>query len=147
MVESSPRSEGGKEASMIWITILFALSLFVLIVLADLGKLRFLLWLLNRFPYGDKIVHFFLIGALSFLVNRTAMQLFPRQSPKRVSIIVTLFLLAVFTVEEISQAPIADRDASFADMAANYAGIVTFALLAYQIEKKVKDASIAKSAE
>ena len=132
---------------MIWITILFALSLFVLIVLADLGKLRFLLWLLNRFPYGDKIVHFFLIGALSFLVNRTAMQLFPRQSPKRVSIIVTLFLLAVFTVEEISQAPIAGRDASFSDMAANYAGIVTFALLAYQTGKKVKDASIAKSAE
>ena len=132
---------------MIWLTILFALVLFTLIVLADMGKLDSLLWLMNGFPFGDKIVHFFLIGALSFLVNRTAVQLFPRQSPKRVSIIVTLFLLAIFTLEEISQAPIAGRDASIGDLFANYAGIITFALLAYQTRKKAADTLVAKSTE
>lgn len=115
--------------------------------MADMGKLSFLLWLMNRIPYGDKFVHFFLIGVLSFLVNRTVMKLFPRQSPKQVSIIVTLFLLAIFTIEEISQAPIAGRDASFADLAANYAGIITFALLAYQTRKKVVDTLAARLAE
>jgi len=132
---------------MIWITALFALFIISLIFMADMGKLSFLLWLMNRFPYGDKIVHFFLIGVLSFLVNRTVMKLFPRQSPKQVSIIVTLFLLAIFTIEEISQAPIAGRDASFADLAANYAGIITFALLAYQTRKKVVDTLAARLAE
>lgn len=123
---------------MIWITILFALFLFVLIVLADLGKLNFLLWAMNDLPFGDKVVHFLLIGTLSFLVNRTAMQLFPRKGMKYVSVIVTLFLLVLFTLEEISQAPIAGRDASLGDLLANYAGIIIFALLANLTRNKQK---------
>ena len=132
---------------MIWITVLFALFLIGLIVLADMGKLHFLLRVMTSIPYGDKVAHFFLIGVLSFLVNRTAMQLFPRQSPQRMSMIVTLFLLAMFTIEEVSQAPISGRDASFADLVTNYAGIVFFALLAYKIGQKVKDTLVVKSVE
>jgi VanZ family protein len=146
-VEGAQRSESGKETGVIWVTVLFALFLIVLIVFADLGKLQFLLWLMNRFPFGDKLAHFFLIGALSFFVNMTATQLLPRQNPKRVSMIATLFLLAIFTIEEISQAPIAGRKASFSDLAANYAGILTFALLAYQTRKKTSDTLVVKSAE
>jgi VanZ family protein len=145
MVEGSQRSESGKEFGVIWFTVFFALSLVALIILADMGKLRFLLWLMNRFPYGDKITHFFVIGALSFLVNKVAVRLLPRQNPKRVSMIVTLTLLLLFTLEEISQAPIAGRNASFSDLAANYAGIMTFALLAWQVDKKEEDTSISKS--
>ncbi len=132
---------------MIWITVLFALFLIGLIVLADMGKLHFLLRVMTSIPYGDKVAHFFLIGVLSFLVNRTAMQLFPRQSPQRMSVIVTLFLLAMFTIEEVSQAPISGRDASFADLVTNYAGIVFFALMAYKTGQKVKDMSVVKSVE
>ena len=132
---------------MIWVTVLFTIFIIGLIVLADMGKMRFLLWLLSRFPYGDKIVHFGLIGGLSFLLNTTAMQLLPKQNPRRVSLIVTLFLLVVFTLEEISQGPIRGRDASLSDLAANYAGIITFALLAYLTRKKTQDTLSVKSVD
>ncbi len=75
------------------------------------------------------------------------MQLLPRQSPKWVSMIATFFLLAIFTLEEASQALIKGRDASISDLAANCAGIVTFTLLAYLTGKKVKDTLPAKSEE
>jgi len=121
---------------VIWVTVLFSLFLVTLIVFANMGKLDFLVWVMNRIPLGDKAAHFFLIGFLSFLVNRTAMQLLPGKNLKRISIIFTLFLLAIFTLEEISQAPIANRDASLADLLTNYVGIITFALFAYQIRKR-----------
>jgi len=121
---------------VIWVTVLFSLFLVTLIVFANMGKLDFLVWVMNRIPLGDKAAHFFLIGFLSFLVNRTAMQLLPGKNWKRISIIFTLFLLAIFTLEEISQAPIANRDASLADLLTNYVGIITFALFAYQIRKR-----------
>jgi hypothetical protein len=136
VVEGSQRSESGKDACVIWVTVLFSLFLVTLIVFANMGKLDFLVWVMNRIPLGDKAAHFFLIGFLSFLVNRTAMQLLPGQNLKRISIIFTLFLLAIFTLEEISQAPIANRDASLADLLTNYLGIITFALFAYQIRKR-----------
>jgi len=128
-------------------TVLFSIFLVALIVLADLGKLGPLFWLVNRFPFGDKFVHFFLIGFLSFLVNKTALRLSPGKNPRWVSLIVTLALLVLFTAEEISQKPIADRDASLSDLAANYAGIMTFSLLAWRTRKKAEDTSISKSEE
>ncbi len=132
---------------MIWVTVLFSLFLVALIVFANMGKLDFLVWVMNRIPLGDKAAHFFLIGFLSFLVNRTAMQLLPGQNLKRISIIFTLFLLAIFTLEEISQAPIANRDASLADLLTNYIGIITFALFAYQIRKRSEAALAEESKE
>jgi VanZ family protein len=131
---------------VIWVTVLFSLFLFALIVFDDMGKLNFLLLLMDSFPYGDKIVHFFFIGTLSFLINRTAMQLLPRKTSWRVSMVVSVFLLAVFTIEETSQRFIAGRNASFADLAANYAGIIIFALLAYQTRIKNEDALVVMSA-
>ncbi len=129
---------------MIRVTVLFTLFLFALIVLADMGKLEFLLWIMNRFPLGDKIAHFFLVGILSFLVNRTVMRLLsPGQSPKWILMIATLVLLVIFTIEEISQIPIMNRDASLSDLAANYAGILFFAFLAWQTGKKVERNSAA----
>jgi len=129
---------------VIRVTVLFTLFLFALIVLADMGKLEFLLWIMNRFPLGDKIAHFFLVGILSFLVNRTVMRLLsPGQSPKWILMIATLVLLVIFTIEEISQIPIMNRDASLSDLAANYAGILFFAFLAWQTGKKVERNSAA----
>jgi len=129
---------------VIRVTVLFTLFLFALIVLADMGKLEFLLWIMNRFPLGDKIAHFFLVGILSFLVNRTVMRLLsPGQSPKWILMIATLVLLVIFTIEEISQIPIMNRDASLSDLAANYAGILFFAFRAWQTGKKVERNSAA----
>ena len=137
MVESAQRSKSGKESDVTWYTTLYTFFLTALIVLDDMGKLRFLVRLMDNFPYGDKFVHFFLIGTLSFLANRTAMQLSPSQNAKRILLIMTSILLVIFAIEEASQS-IFNRYPSFDDLVASYAGIVTFALLAYQSWKRSK---------
>ena len=147
MVEGTPSGKGREEAGVIGVTVLFSIFLVVLIVLADLGKLGTLFSFVNRFPLGDKFAHFFLIGFLSFLVNKTALRLSPGKNPRWVSLIVTMALLLLFTLEEISQIPIADRNASLSDLAANYAGIMTFSLLAWRTRKKDEDNLISKSEE
>ena len=131
---------------MILVTVLYSLFLVSLIVLDDMGKLKIFVHLMDSFRYGDKFAHFFLIGILGFLVNRTAMQLSYGQNSKRISMIVTVILLVIFTIEEASQIFIPGRTASFSDLAASYAGIITFALLAYQTRKKVVDVLDVKSA-
>jgi peptidoglycan/LPS O-acetylase OafA/YrhL len=147
MVEGAQRSKSRNETSLIWITVLYSIFLISMIVLDDMGKLYFLVRLVHSFPYGDKFVHFFLIGALSFLVNTTMMKLSQRQSSKRISIIVTVILLVIFTIEEASQMAIPGRKATFFDLAASFAGILTFALLAYKTRKKTEETLLAKSAE
>jgi len=137
VVESTQRGEGGTETGVIWITVLYSIFLSSLIVLDDMGKLKLLVRLMDSFQYGDKFAHFFLIGILSFLVNKTAMQLSPSQNAKRILLIMTSILLVIFAIEEASQS-IFNRYASFDDLVASYAGIVTFALLAYQSWKRSK---------
>jgi hypothetical protein len=147
MVESPQGSESGKDFCVIWITGLFLLFLIVLIISVDLGKLGFLVLLEDSIPFGDKLTHFFLIGILSYLVNRTVLELVPGKSRKRISMIFTLSLMAIFTLEEFSQLFIPDRNASLADLAANYAGILIFALFAHKIRAKPEATLVTNSRE
>jgi hypothetical protein len=144
-VESAQRSKNGKETGVTWSTVLYTIFLTALIVFDDLGKLRFLVRLMDSVPFGDKFAHFFLIGMLSFLLNRTVIQLFVGKKPKQILLIVTSILLMIFTIEEASQS-LFNRHSSFYDLAASYAGIVTFALLAYQTLKRSKAFLVTKSA-
>ena len=146
MVEGTQRSESRKEVSLIWITALYSIFLISLIVLDDMGKLKILVRLMKSLQYGDKFIHFFLIGALSFLVNRVVAQFSRGRSSERMSIIATVILLVIFTVEEASQIFFPGRTASFSDLTASYAGIVVFALLALWIDGKIKSIAAAKSA-
>ena len=145
MVEGTQRSESRKEISLIWITALYSIFLISLIVLDDMGKLKILVRLIKSLQYGDKFIHFFLIGALSFLVNRVAVQFSHSENSGRISVIVTVTLLVIFTVEEASQFFFPGRTASFSDLAASYAGIVAFALLARQADGKIKSLAATKS--
>ena len=147
MVESPQGSESKKDTCVIWITALFSLFLSALIISVDLGKLGFLVLLEDSIPFGDKLLHFFLIGILSFLVNRTVLELVPWYSQKRSSLIFTLSLIAIFTLEEASQIFIPGRNASLADLAANYAGILIFALFAHKTGVKPEGPSATNSRE
>jgi len=116
---------------MKWLAILFTLFILLIILFADLGFLNGPQRVMKSLPFGDKIGHFALIGTLSFLVISSLIQALPQQDPKQVAVIAGLILLFIFTVEEASQGPIRGRDASLADLSANYAGILVFSYLAW----------------
>ena len=109
----------------------FALFILTIILLADLGFLRPVLFLVSRVDYLDKILHFLLIGTLTFLVSSALVEALPSLNPKWVLLSAVFILAVVFTLEEISQGPIRGRDASWEDLAANYAGILVFGGLAW----------------
>ena len=57
------------------LTILFALFIILVIILADLGMLD-ILGFVNRIPFGDKIGHFVLYGILTLLLDLTSFSRF-----------------------------------------------------------------------
>ncbi|MBN8582275.1 MAG: VanZ family protein [Anaerolineae bacterium] len=117
----------------------FALFILTIILLADLGFLRPVLFLVSRVDYLDKILHFLLIGTLTFLVSSALVEALPSLNPKWVLLSAVFILAVVFTLEEISQGPIRGRDASWADLAANYAGILVFGGLAWlRVRKRLQ---------
>ncbi len=106
--------------------VLFAIVLFSAIILADLGPLRQVLRLVNRVPYLDKVLHFFLIGTLMYLVAASLIEALPAYNPVVITLTTAVILALVFSIEEYSQGPIRGRTASWTDLAANYAGIIVF---------------------
>lgn len=117
----------------------FALFILTIILLADFGFLRPVLFLVSRVDYLDKILHFLLIGTLTFLVSSALVEALPSLNPKWVLLSAVFILAVVFTLEEISQGPIRGRDASWADLAANYAGILVFGGLAWlRVRKRLQ---------
>jgi VanZ family protein len=122
-----------------WLAFLFALFILAIIVFADLGLLRPLLFLISRVDYLDKVLHFLLIGTLTFLTSSALVEALPSLNPKRVLLSAIFILAVVFTLEEISQGPIRGRDASWEDLAANYAGILVFGGLAWlRVRKRLQ---------
>ena len=119
---------------MKWITILFALFIILIIVLADTGNLG-ILKLVNRLPYGDKAGHFILYGILALLVDLTLFRAFPLQSPKRIALINGLVLALFIGLEEFSQQYFAERTFSYRDLIASYLGVIFFSWLALRIKK------------
>lgn len=119
---------------MKWITILFALFIILIIVLADTGNLG-ILKLVNQLPYGDKMGHFILYGLLTFLVALTLFRSFPLQTPQRIALISGLVLAAFIGLEEFSQQHFAERIFSYRDLIASYLGVIFFSWLALRIKK------------
>ena len=126
---------------MKWITILFALFIILIIVLADTGNLG-ILKLVNQIPYGDKAGHFILYGILTLLINLTLLRSLPfhpstqlRMSPRWVTVISSLILALLIGIEELSQQLFASRTVSFQDLIAGYLGVIFFSWLALRINK------------
>ncbi len=126
---------------MKWITILFALFIILIIILADNGQLG-ILKLVNQIPYGDKAGHFILYGILTLLIDLTLLRSLPfhpstqlRMSPGQVTVISGLMLALLIGIEEFSQQFFASRTVSFQDLFAGYLGVIFFSWLALRINK------------
>jgi polysaccharide biosynthesis protein VpsQ len=120
------------------LAVLFTLFLIIVIVLADLGYMRRVLWLLDAIPYGDKVMHFLLVGTLNFLITSSLIQTLPAWNSKLVALTVGLCIAMIFTIEEISQEFFRGRDATLNDLLANYAGIIFFGFVAWFYKQKWK---------
>lgn len=117
------------------LTVLFAVIIIVIVILADVGRLGFLAGLYD-FPYGDKVGHFILFGILGFLIILTILRSRRFLDPKRVAIWSTLILVLLITTEEISQIYIASRTFSLMDLSFSYAGALLGIWLAWKLTQK-----------
>jgi VanZ family protein len=115
------------------ITILFALFIALIIILADLGKLGFL-GLINSVPYGDKAGHFLLYGILTLLIDLTLLRSHRDRNPNLLVFRVALVLALLIGLEEVSQQFFDKRTFSLIDLAASYLGVIVFSWLALRIK-------------
>ena len=116
-------------------TVVFTLLIVAIILAANVDALPQPLKRINELPGGDKAGHFVLFGILSFLLNRSALRLFPKRNPARLILTVSLFLSILIGLEEWGQALFPARTMSLADLLASYTGVTAFALLAYRTGK------------
>lgn len=119
---------------MKWFTILFALFIILIIVLADTGNLG-ILSIVNRIPFGDKAGHFLLYGILTLLINLTLFRSVPVQSRKRAAVISSLILALLIGLEEFSQRNFSSRTFSLGDLTASYMGVIFFSWVAVKTKK------------
>ena len=112
-------------------TLLFFLLIIAIIIVADADQFPDFIRRLYQFPGGDKAGHFILFGILSFLLNESALTLFPKPNPARLVLTISLLLAIVIGLEEWSQALFPARTMSLTDLLASYTGVALFALLAY----------------
>lgn len=102
---------------------LYILTLVALVAAADLGRLPAAVFLL-RLPGGDKLGHFVLMGVLSLLVHLA----WDRRRPEgRARWAVSLVLLLLVVLEEVSQLWLGNRHFEWLDVIADAAGILVFA--------------------
>jgi len=114
----------------------FAYFIFIAftIVSVNLGWKWFFLEWTSSLPYRDKILHFFLIGILSFFVNLLLKG--KRVSLFSKSILLGCLGLVIFTtIEECSQHFLVRRNFELLDMACNYMGIFVFGNIAERFHK------------
>lgn len=103
----------------------FGLFLCCLVVLADLGRGRWLFGMAESIPGGDKLGHFVLFGLLAFLVNlvlQVAVVRWGRLTILKGSALVMVIVMA----EELSQLFFVSRSFELLDLAADLAGIYVF---------------------
>jgi len=121
---------------MKWLTILFALFIILIIVLADTGHLG-ILQTINRIPFGDKTGHFVLYGILTLLINLTLFRSVPTRQRMRTAVTIGLILALLIGLEEFSQRNFSSRTFSLGDLAASYLGVVFFSWLALRTKKDI----------
>ena len=113
-------------------TALFALFILTIIIGADTNHLPYFLDRLYHFPGGDKVGHFILFGIMSFLLNQSALALFPKRDSVRLILVVSLLLAIGIGLEEWSQILFPSRTVSLIDLIAGYLGVALFAWLVYR---------------
>ena len=123
---------------MKYISAFFLIFIIAVIVLADGGNLPRPIRAIYDFPNGDKFGHFILFGLLTFFITRAFLSSFPSKSRGWVTLSTGLVLALLIGLEEFSQKFFPTRTFNLIDLLASYAGIVTFALLAFYWRKPRK---------
>ena len=123
------------------LTIVFVVFLIGVVIVANLGLGPVVFRFLKYIPGGDKAGHFVLMGLLSLLVNLSfgAQRVTVGGLPLLKG---SLIVMAVVTVEELSQLLLKHRGFDLLDLAMDYLGIVAFGVLA---EHLVQHRRVAKS--
>ena len=111
------------------VAILFALFIFLIIVLADLGKLG-IFGYFNRLPMGDKAGHFILYGILTLLIDLSLFRSLPSRSRMQITLISGVILAVLIGLEEFSQQFFAKRSFDLVDLTFSYLGVIFFSWLA-----------------
>jgi VanZ family protein len=120
---------------MKYISAFFLIFIIAVIVLADGGNLPRPIRAIYAFPNGDKLGHFILFGLLTFFITRAFLSSFPSKSRSWVTLSIGLVLALLIGMEEFSQKFFPTRTFNLIDLLASYAGIITFALLAFYWRK------------
>ena len=118
-----------KSARIKILTVVYVLILAFIVFLADQKGTRYLLKFVGNIPYGDKLGHFLLMGGFSFLLNLA----FNARAVKLWKInylLGSLIVLAVVTIEEVSQISVRGRTFDWGDLIFDYLGIFLFGELA-----------------
>jgi len=119
---------------MKYLVVAFCLALIAIVIAANLGLAPTWFWFVGLVPWGDKLGHFGLMGAFSFVVNLALRARRTRAPWLRVGrirpLVGTLIVLAVVALEELSQVFLRYRSASLEDLACDVLGIVVFGWLA-----------------
>lgn len=102
--------------------IAYAAVMCAIVILADADRLAPILGLVRAVPFGDKVGHFVLIGALALVVDLAlgARTVRLARVPVRVG---SAAVLAVVVLEELSQQWLPSRSFDLGDLAADVLGI------------------------
>ncbi len=103
---------------------LYAAVLGVILVAANLGGTHEVFHLVTSVPGGDKLGHFVLMGVLAALVDLALRRRDVGRVPLGPAVV-----LALVTLEEVSQRWMSTRTFDLLDLAADVAGIVAFTAL------------------
>jgi VanZ family protein len=118
------------------ITLIYIFILAGIVVLADAQQTQYLFTPIRKFPFGDKIGHFCLMGVFSLLVN-LALNTKTIQLWKLNYLLGSLIVLTMVTAEEFSQIFIPGRTFDLSDLIFDYAGIFIFGEIARFIYRKI----------
>ena len=127
-----------KSARMKILLVVYVLILAVIIFLADRKGTRYLLNFVGNIPYGDKLGHFCLMGGFSFLLN-LVLDARTISAWKLNYLLGSLIVLAVVTIEEVSQLFVRGRTFDWSDLFFDYLGIFLFGELARFICRRKKN--------
>ena len=120
-----------------WVTAAFVVLLVVIVWVANRGLGPAVFGPVYRFPGGDKVGHFLLMGLFSFLVNLSLGGRRARLGP--LSLLVGSVVVAgIVTAEEFSQLLFRSRTFSLEDLACDYLGIVLFGQAAAYVVRSAR---------
>ncbi len=106
-------------------------------VLADTRHLG-PLGVVYEYHYGDKAGHFLLFGLLTFMVDMTALRLFPNEGRLRVMLRSTLLVMVYMALDEFSQNFFPSRDPDILDLLSGYAGVAVAVLVTLLVTSRPK---------